>query len=112
MTSILGHLTFSTEKVTNCAGEPEVCRFAIIGHGDSWESIHQEIGHRPDVYMPGAVTGEKLAAAVASAVPWSMEKTGVTWDMHEYIPTHMYVYIYIVHHASHVSYIAVLCLRI
>lgn len=45
--------------------------------------------------MPGAVTGEKLAAAVASAVPWSMEKTGVTWDMHEYIPTHMYVYIYI-----------------
>ena len=54
-------------QVTNCAGEPEVCRFAIIGHGDSWESIHQEIGHRPDVYMPGAVTGEKLAAAVASA---------------------------------------------
>lgn len=52
-------------KVTNC--EAELCRFAIIGHGDSWESIHQEIGHRPDVYMPGAVTGEKLAAAVASA---------------------------------------------
>lgn len=71
MTSSLGRLTPSTEKVTNCAGEPEVCRFAIIGHGDSWESIHQEIGHRPDVYMPGAVTGEKLAAAVASAVPWS-----------------------------------------
>eukprot|EP00490_Sorites_sp_Unknown_P025670 CAMPEP_0114651222 /NCGR_PEP_ID=MMETSP0191-20121206/8184_1 /TAXON_ID=126664 /ORGANISM="Sorites sp." /LENGTH=575 /DNA_ID=CAMNT_0001865333 /DNA_START=156 /DNA_END=1883 /DNA_ORIENTATION=- len=54
-------------QVTNPTGEPELCRFAIIGHGDSWESIHQQIGHRPDVYMPGAVTGEKLAAAVASA---------------------------------------------
>ena len=54
-------------KVTNPPGEPELCRFAIIGHGDSWESIHQEIGHRPDVYMPGAVTGEKLASTVASA---------------------------------------------
>lgn len=54
-------------KVTNLPGEPELCRFAIVGHGDSWESIHQEIGHRPDVYMPGAVTGEQLASTVASA---------------------------------------------
>ena len=48
-------------------GAPELCRFAIIGHGDSWESIHQEIGHRPDVNMPGVVTGEKLASLVASS---------------------------------------------
>lgn len=54
-------------KVTNLPGEPELCRFAIIGHGDSWESIHREIGNRPDVYMPGAVTGEQLASTVASA---------------------------------------------
>ena len=59
--------------MTNPAGEAELCRFAIIGHGDSWESIHQEIGHRADVYMPGAVTGEKLAAAVASADIWHFE---------------------------------------
>ena len=54
-------------KVTNLPGQPELCRFAIIGHGDSWESIHKEIGDRPDVYMPGAVTGEQLASTVASA---------------------------------------------
>ena len=54
-------------KVTNPVGEPELCRFAIIGHGDSWQSIHDEIGHRPDVYMPGAVTGEQLASTVASS---------------------------------------------
>ena len=62
-------------EVTN--SEAELCRFAIIGHGDSWESIHQEIGHRPDVYMPGAVTGEKLAAAVASAETWKLWMDGV-----------------------------------
>ena len=54
-------------KVCNPVGEPELCRFAIIGHGDSWQSIHEEIGSRPDVYMPGAVTGEQLASSVASA---------------------------------------------
>lgn len=54
-------------KVTNPPGERELCRFAIIGNGDSWESIHAEIGERPDVYMPGAVVGEELASAVASA---------------------------------------------
>ena len=46
-------------KVTNPPGERELCRFAIIGNGDSWESIHAEIGERPDVYMPGAVVGEE-----------------------------------------------------
>eukprot|EP00913_Durusdinium_trenchii_P016623 g15626.t1 len=54
-------------KEANPPGAPELCRFAIIGHGDSWESIHQEIGHRPDVNMPGVVTGEKLASLVASS---------------------------------------------
>mmetsp|Transcript_42517 Transcript_42517/g.92398 ORF Transcript_42517/g.92398 Transcript_42517/m.92398 type:complete len:587 (-) Transcript_42517:184-1944(-) len=54
-------------KEANPPGEPELCRFAIIGHGDSWKSIHEEIGHRPDVNMPGVVTGEKLAALVASS---------------------------------------------
>eukprot|EP00438_Fugacium_kawagutii_P005319 Skav210293 [mRNA] locus=scaffold475:90202:93130:- [translate_table: standard] len=53
-------------KLTNPEGRPEVCRFAIVGHGDSWEPIHRELGHRPDVYMPGALTSEKLAAAFAS----------------------------------------------
>lgn len=54
-------------KEANPPGETEFCRFAIIGHGDSWESIYQEIGHRPDVNMPGVVTGEALASLVASA---------------------------------------------
>lgn len=47
-------------REANPSGEPELCRFAIIGHGDSWDSIFQEIGERPDVNMPGVVTGETL----------------------------------------------------
>jgi len=64
-------------KVVNPEGEPELCRFAIIGHGDSWDAIHEEIGRRADVKMPGVVTGEKLAALVASAdIFWSPTVTG------------------------------------
>ena len=50
-----GRVGFSPGFLTKFdPGEAEFCRFAIIGHGDSWESIYQEIGHRPDACLVGA----------------------------------------------------------
>ena len=53
-------------------GEPELCRFAIIGHGDSWESIHQEIGHRPDTWpVAEGLAWMKAKVVIHAGASWS-----------------------------------------
>eukprot|EP00930_Biecheleria_cincta_P095065 TRINITY_DN8705_c0_g1_i2.p1 TRINITY_DN8705_c0_g1~~TRINITY_DN8705_c0_g1_i2.p1 ORF type:complete len:546 (+),score=61.96 TRINITY_DN8705_c0_g1_i2:56-1693(+) len=54
-------------QLTNPPDQPEVCRFAIVGDGESFARIKAAVGHRPDVNMPGVVRGVDLAALFASA---------------------------------------------
>ena len=54
-------------KEASPPGEPELCRFAITGHGVSWESIHTEMEDRPGVNMPGVVIEDRLASLVTSS---------------------------------------------
>lgn len=54
-------------RAVNPPGEPEVCRFVIIGDGPSRRGMLEAFGDRADVHMPGVVKGEPVAQAFASA---------------------------------------------
>jgi len=54
-------------KLVNPPGEPEVCRFVLVGPGEAWQDVYDEIGNRPDVNLPGTLQGEELSKAYASA---------------------------------------------
>eukprot|EP00931_Biecheleriopsis_adriatica_P036639 TRINITY_DN21091_c0_g1_i1.p1 TRINITY_DN21091_c0_g1~~TRINITY_DN21091_c0_g1_i1.p1 ORF type:complete len:612 (+),score=100.90 TRINITY_DN21091_c0_g1_i1:72-1838(+) len=61
------HRLIELVKTVNPPGQPEICRFCLIGPGEAWQDIYNEIGDREDVVMPGTVKGEDLSKAYASA---------------------------------------------
>jgi len=51
----------------NPPGQPEVCRFLVIGDGPSAPAMRETVEGRADVVMPGIVKGQPVAECFATA---------------------------------------------
>ena len=51
----------------NPHGQPQRCRFALLGTGPTQKEVAKALGSRDDCYVPGGVYGKNLLKAYASA---------------------------------------------